>query len=1080
VRLKTVSRTLFLGVLLALAANFVFLILIKEAYDSTTRAAVAREETVRAVDKLRRETEMLRRLVRAYTATGQPNYLLTYYEIVGIHLGEKPQPVAEDSIVFWEEVIADPKKHAVSSNGPRSPLVDRMKALNLSAQELAVLARVMAATDQLKKTEQVAFAATQGLYDASTHTFVSEGEPNLTYATLLVHSRQYEHDGAELIRAMSDLARLVDARTEASVSQASAKVQQFIVLAVAVDLGLVPVMLLALMMMRRRVLGPIESLSDKARAFAAGHYEVRTEVLGSALEEVGALGETMDAMAQSIQDDLSVRARTQADLQAARDEAEAATRAKSLFLANMSHEIRTPMNAIIGMTHLTLQTPLTTQQKDYLSKVASASQILLGVINDILDFSKIEAGHLTLERAPYRLEEAVGSALMMVRQAAQEREVELLCEFADADLLTNASVITGDLLRVVQILTNLLSNAVKFTHSGHVKVRVKLQAREGAQATLRFEVSDTGIGMTAEQMSRLFQEFTQADDSTTRRYGGTGLGLSISQRLAHLMGGRIEVQSEYGLGSTFSLILPSTIVPEAITALPHVPVESLRILVVDDQSETRLMLAGLLRTLGVGTDHSTHPGCVEVVDDGAKALALAEQAMAAGTPFDVVLLDWVLPDMDGAEVLHRLRQCDAAVSVVVMSAYDWDNLHVNALQAGASSFLSKPILPSALRSLLARLTGIEQATEPLMGGSERAIRLDGLRVLMAEDNALNQELATVLLSRRGALVDVVNNGCEALERLRLTGASGYDVVLMDLHMPVMDGYEATRQIRLDPTFSDVPILAMTAHALQEERERCMASGMQGHISKPLDPQRLYATLEPYRPDAPQAPTSSVTLPDQAQPQTIRLPTVEGLNTKRALVRLGGDTALYERILQAYLQHLDDTIAPLEQAIEAMDFPPIEHEAHTLRGVSATVGAQDLAQLAGVLESAAKAHDALKVMAAAPAVVEALKAMCTSLRQQMSAPTLTQDDGFREAWTVPGDLRELPRPVSAQARQALQALVKLLEDDDSQAMVVWQQERGVFKHSLPPLTFTRLNTAMDRCDFESALSLLREGIQHAGA
>lgn len=218
-------------------------------------------------------------------------------------------------------------------------------------------------------------------------------------------------------------------------------------------------------------------------------------------------------------------------------------------------------------------------------------------------------------------------------------------------------------------------------------------------------------------------------------------------------------------------------------------------------------------------------------------------------------------------------------------------------------------------------------------------------------------------------------------------------------------------------------------------------GHAGAHQQTPDPQRLYATLEPYRPDAPQAQTSSVTLPDQAQPQTIRLPTVEGLNTKRALVRLGGDTALYERILQAYLQHLDDTIAPLEQAIEAMDFPPIEHEAHTLRGVSATVGAQDLAQLAGVLESAAKAHDALKVMAAAPAVVEALKAMCTSLRQQMSAPTLTQDDGFREAWTVPGDLRELPRPVSAQARQALQALVKLLEDDDSQAMVVWQQERG---------------------------------------
>ena len=1079
-RLKTVSRTLFLGVLLALLANFVFLILIKRADDSATRAAAAREETVLAVEKLRRETEMLRRLVRAYTATGQPNYLLTYYEIVGIHLGEKPQPVADDSIVFWEEVIADPKKHAISTTGPRSPLVDRMKALNLSAQELAVLARVMAATDQLKKTEQVAFAVTQGLYDATTETFVSEGEPNLAYATQLVHSRQYEHDGAELIRAMSDLARLVNARTEASVSQASAKVQRFIVLAVAVDLGLVPVMLFALMMVRRRVLRPIESLSDKARAFASGNYEVRTEVLGSALDEVEALGETMDAMAQSIQDDLSVRTRTQADLQVARDEAEAATRAKSLFLANMSHEIRTPMNAIIGMTHLTLQTPLTTQQKDYLSKVASASQILLGVINDILDFSKIEAGHLTLENSPYRIEEAVGSALMMVRQAAQAREVELLCEFADADLLTHASVITGDMLRVVQILTNLLSNAVKFTHSGHVKVTVRVQARQDERAMLRFDISDTGIGMTAEQMSRLFQEFTQADDSTTRRYGGTGLGLSISQRLARLMGGRIDVESDFGRGSTFSLVLPSTFAPDLVTELPHVPVENLRVLVVDDQPEACQMLAGLLRTLGVGAAHDDQSGCVEVADDGTTALTMVEQAMNVGTPFDVVLLDWVLPDMDGSEVLHRLRQCDAALRVVVMSAYDWDNLHVNALQAGASSFLSKPILPSALRSLLARLTGIEQATDSISDGPERAIRLDGLRVLMAEDNAVNQELATALLTRRGAVVDVVNNGCEALERLRQTGASGYDVVLMDLHMPLMDGYEATRQIRLDRALSQVPIFAMTAHALQEERDRCLASGMQGHISKPLDPQRLYATLEPYRPDAIKAQTQPAAPIGAADLQSTRLPIVDGLNTARALIRLDGDAQLYEHILLTYLKHLDDTTGPLTRAIEVMDFSAIEHEAHTLRGISATVGANDLALLAGTLETAAKAHDAVKVTGVAPPFIQALMAMVGSLHQQMSLPPEPEDEGFLDAWTVPGDLHELPPLLSDQARHAHVALMKLLEDDDSQAMVIWQQKRLMFKESLPPLIYNRLNAAMDRCDFESALNLLKEGSHHAHA
>ncbi|MES2088356.1 MAG: response regulator, partial [Pseudomonadota bacterium] len=935
--------------------------------------------------------------------------------------------------------------------------------------------------DQLKKTEQVAFAATQGLYDATHKVFVSEGEPNLAYATQLVHSSHYEHDGAELVRAMSDLARLVNARTEASVQQASARVKQFIGLAVAVDVGLVPVMLLALMMVRRRVLLPIGALSEKARAFASGDYAVRTSVAQNALDEVGSLGQTMDAMAQSIQGDLAVRARTQADLLVARDQAEAATRAKSLFLANMSHEIRTPMNAIIGMTHLTLQTPLTVQQQDYLGKVASASQILLGVINDILDFSKIEAGHLSLENAPYRIEEAVGSALMLLRQKAQEQEVELLCEFADADLLTNASVVTGDMLRVGQILTNLLSNAVKFTHSGYVKVTVKLEARQGAVVTLRFDVSDTGIGMTAEQMGRLFQEFTQADDSTTRRYGGTGLGLSISQRLAQLMGGRIEVRSDYGRGSTFSLILPGTIVPNAFADMTPVPVESLRVLVVDDQAEARLMLAGLLRALGVGSVHGAHQGCIEVADSGGHALKLMAQALAVGAPFDVVLLDWVLPDLGGAEVMARLRQCDPDVNVIVMSAYDWDSLHVNALQAGATSFLSKPILPSALRSLLARITGLEVAAESTLSSGERAIRLDGLRVLLAEDNSLNQQLATELLSRRGALVDVVNNGCEALERLRATGASGYDVVLMDLHMPVMDGYEATRQIRNDPSLCEVPVLAMTAHALQEERDRCLASGMQGHISKPLDPQKLYASLAAY------CPAVTDVIPRAAMPtgeglvsHPLVVPKAAGLNTEQALARLSGDADLYARTLQGFMQHVDGIMVPLQRAIEASDCTTLDREAHTLRGLLATVGANDLAQLAGCLESAAKARDAVGVVAAAAPFVHALEMLADALRPQM--PSLQQAAGGAsgDPVTVPGELREVSGPVMAQARQAHQTMIRLLEDSDSQAMVVWQQERAVLKRILAPLAVNRLNSAMDRCDFESALSLLKEGLQHVDA
>jgi two-component system sensor histidine kinase/response regulator len=446
----------------------------------------------------------------------------------------------------------------------------------------------------------------------------------------------------------------------------------------------------------------------------------------------------------------------------------------------------------------------------------------------------------------------------------------------------------------------------------------------------------------------------------------------------------------------------------------------------------------------------------------------------------VVLLDWVLPDMDGADALRLLRQCDAEVRVIVMSAYDWDSLHVNAQQAGAASFLSKPILPTALRNLLVRRAGGELAGDSTRKRGERAVRLDGLRVLMAEDNVVNQQLATELLSRRGALVDVVNNGCEALECLRLTGALGYDVVLMDLHMPVMDGYEATRQIRLDPSLAQVPILAMTAHALQEERERCLASGMQGHISKPLDPQRLYATLERYRPDSAEGLSSPQIHPSERGDLPVQLPMVDGLNTSEAVARLSGDTALYSRVLLGYLQHMEGTIGPLQRAIETMDSTKVEYEAHTLLGLSSTVGANHLAQLAKTLESVARAKDLAGVKAVGPSVVQAMVAMAASLRQQLPRQVSSDEDEPGEPETVPGELCELPEPVKAMARQARQTLMTLLADDDSQAMAVWLRERRAFKKTLPPLVFNRLNSAMERCDFDSALSLLTEGCDDGDA
>ena len=1080
---------MFVGAILALLANFAFLLLIRSAFDHSAQVAGQREQTIRALEHLRQEAELLRRLVRAYTATGSTKYLLTYYDIYAIRQGDKATLDVPDPTAFWEDRLVHERPQPLPEQGSKQSLIERMKALQLSSDELSSLRHVMDATERLKKTEQVAFAATQGLYDAQSHTFVSEGEPNLAYATQLVHSHTYERDGADLTRAISDLTQRADARTEAAVREASTRVSRFIGMAVAVDLLLLPAMAGALLVIRRRVLLPIDALGRQAKAFAQGDYAQRSPLRADAVREIVSLSATMDTMARSIQDDLAARAQVQAALQEARDQAESATKAKSLFLANMSHEIRTPMNAIIGMTHLAQQTLLTEQQKDYLDKVAAASQILLGVINDILDFSKIEAGRMTLESAPYRVEDVVGNALMLVRQKAQEREIELLCEFADAALLADAAVVQGDMLRVGQVLTNLLSNAVKFTHHGHVRLRVALQDRQAEQARLCFQISDTGIGMTPEQVSRLFQEFTQADDSTTRRYGGTGLGLSISQRLTTMMGGTIEVASQLGTGSTFTVTLPVTVIDASTASTTGpLPVDTLRVLVVDDQSDTRESMAGLLQTMGVGQgQRDGRVGSVAVAEGGAQALALAQEAAAQGQPFDLVLLDWLLPDMQGDQVLQALRALQPSLDVVVISAYGWDSLQTPASQAGIDSFLPKPILPAALRGLFARLTGVAVAG-PSAAPMDVAVRLDGLRILLVEDNPLNQQLAIELLTRRGASVTLVGNGSEAVEHLRMTGPTAFDVVLMDLHMPVMDGREATRQIRADERFRQLPILAMTAHALDEEREQCLAIGMQDHISKPLEPRRLYATLAAYvhphvadlgggtsttsssssSGKASAAPAASAELPSA-------LPRVPGLDTRSALDRLDGDLHLYLQVAQGFVTHADNSLPLLRAALEVQGWATVQREAHTLRGLCATIGAYALAQLAAGLEQAAGQRDESSIATAASPLFDQLGDFIEALRPQLRGAI---DPLMAPTSTPATPLAATGTPLPAPPPQH-EELGRLLGDADSAAIGLWRQTREAYRAVLHPLVFNRLDGAIEQCDFDTALGLLQEeGGAHA--
>jgi len=930
-KLRTVSRWFFVLVVAALVANFVFLLLIRTAYLSAEQAGQRRAETLRLVSDLQNESLLLRRLVSAYTGTASPRYLLYYYDLLAIREGSKPQPEAGEALLYWNEVIAGLRPHALPEGVAGQSLRARMEALDFGRAELDAAEGVLAATERLMKTEQVAFAATQGLYDRRTQAYVSEGVPDLAYASQLVHSPAYETQYAELARALSKLSHITDQRTAEHLQRSETELQRYIVLALGVDLALLPGLLAGMFVVRTRVLRPIDRLGHVARRLAGGDYASRAGGRDKWAEELDTLGVTLNVMAHAVQDDVNQRARAQLELQEARDQAEAATKAKSMFLANMSHEIRTPMNAIVGMTHLALQTPLSAQQRDYLGKVQSASAMLLGVINDILDFSKIEAGKLKLELAPMRIDDVVNDAMMMVRQPAQDKGIELRCEFASPEILGEQGLIHGDDLRLGQVLTNLLSNAVKFTERGHVTLRVRFLAWQVETATLQIEVEDTGIGMSQEQMSQLFSEFTQADGSTTRRYGGTGLGLSITRRLIHMMGGDIQVESKPGRGSCFRLTLP---------------VEPAR------------LLGGTL-------------------------------------PRD------------------------------------------------------------------------QRRAQPL---DERQ-RLDGLRVLLVEDNALNQQLASELLSRQGAEVTVAVHGQAALDRLRAPGAV-FDVVLMDLQMPVMDGYQATRLMREDPALRTLPVLAMTAHAMLEERERCLELGMQNHLSKPLDPATLYAALRPFcRPGKP--PTAGPTLAEVA-PELSGWPRVPGLALQQVRSHFAGDASLYAQTVLAFGEHAQSVLALLPDALARQAWAEVHREAHTLKGLGRTLGHATLSEQAQALELVVSQVEQVEQaeQSAAPhlaAIQQAAQPLLGTLR------TLQADIHRLDA-----ELRTCVQGGAATATAAarldagmMTKLSQLVAESDGQALSLWQRHRTAFAGGLPPTVFARLDDALARCDFDAASGLLGE-------